>query len=71
MPRYALSAVDDRGNTYGPGQLYMDYRGGRLLGSQWIMLTDPDPDASRFTITVDTDQGRAVFTVELEKGGAA
>ena len=71
VPRYALSAVDDRGNTYGPGQLYMDYRGGRLLGSQWIMLTDPDPDASRFTITVDTDQGRAVFTVELEKGGAA
>ena len=71
VPRYALSAVDDRGNTYGPGQLYMDYRGGRLLGSQWIVLSDPDPDASRFTITVDTDQGAAVFTVELEKGGAA
>ena len=71
VPRYALSAVDDRGNTYGSGQLYMDYRGGRLLGSQWIVLSDPDPDASRFTITVDTDQGAAVFTVELEKGGAA
>lgn len=71
VPWYALSAVDDLGNTYGPGQLYMDYRGGRLLGSQWIKLTNPNPDASRFTITVDTDQGRAVFTVELEKGGAA
>ena len=71
VPWYALSAVDDLGNTYGPGQLYMDYRGGRLLGSQWIKLTNPNPDASRFTITVDTDRGRAVFTVELEKGGAA
>ena len=73
IPRYALSAQDDRGNTYGPEDLgtYAEPTGGRLLGHQEFSLYDADPEARRFTFTVAAAGEQLTFTVTLEEGGAS
>ena len=73
IPWYALSAQDDRGNTYGPEDLgtYTEPTGGRLLGFQEFSLYDAAPEARRFTFTVSAAGERLTFTVTLEEGGAS
>ena len=73
IPWYALSAQDDRGNTYGPEDLgtYPESTGGRLLGHKEFSLSDADPEARRFTFTVAAAGERLTFTVTLEEGGAS
>lgn len=73
IPWYALSAQDDRGNTYGLEDLgtYAESTGGRLLGHKEFSLYDADPEARRFTFTVAAAGERLTFTVTLEEGGAS
>lgn len=67
----ACFASDDLGNQYSSDQFYFLNTGGRLRGLCWVLLTDPDPAARRFTFTLDTDRGSVTFTVTPEGGKTA
>lgn len=64
----ACSASDDLGNQYSSDRFFFLNTGGRLRDLYWVLLTDPDPAARRFTFTLDTDRGSVTFTVTLEGG---
>ena len=71
-PWYGLSAVDDLGNTYTYESVWM-YRvsgGGRVQGWQEFVLYPVDPEARRFTVTLEADRGRVQFTASLSEEGA-
>ena len=65
------SAVDDLGNRYGPDRVSFLSTGGHLRDLCRVLLEAPDPDARRFTFTLDTDRGSVTFTVTLEGGELA